>query len=177
MTAVDDFAREAARFRAWARNEMGGDEAAVREALVRLAALYSAGLRLPAVAGSGETAAGAKSDCDSDCDLDAWEAPFVVDKKELERILQNASKLPVGYYQETLELRPERDASVGMGDLQDDIADIYSDVVRGLAVYEAGHRAAAHEEWVLHFRVHWGVHATGAMRALHDWLVWAGNHG
>lgn len=53
------------------------------------------------------------------------------------------------------------------GNLTDDILDIYSDIKRGLVLYEQGEQAEAVWEWRYHFEIHWGNHAVSALRALH----------
>src|SRR5688500_10241095 len=58
-----------------------------------------------------------------------------------------------------------------VGDLADDIADIFGDVDRGLWFFEAGRPAEAVWEWGFHFVHHWGEHATSAIRALHCYLA------
>lgn len=60
-----------------------------------------------------------------------------------------------------------------LGSLRDDLEDVRADVVRGLRVLERGTPEAARDAiwtWRLHFEVHWGEHATGALRALY-WLL------
>jgi hypothetical protein len=51
--------------------------------------------------------------------------------------------------------------------LSDDVLDVYLDVHRGLALWDAEHREAAIWEWRFHFDIHWGDHAVDALRALH----------
>lgn len=58
------------------------------------------------------------------------------------------------------------DAEVG-GDLAEDVWDVYKDVREGLEHWQAGRRVAAVWAWRFTFEVHWGEHATGALRALH----------
>lgn len=58
-----------------------------------------------------------------------------------------------------------------VGDLADDVADIFRDVMRGLQLYTLNYRAAAGWEWVMSLQSHWGEHATSAIRALHCWIV------
>jgi hypothetical protein len=55
------------------------------------------------------------------------------------------------------------------GDLADDLADIYRNVDSGLRAYDlgGGYREAALFEWRLQRDVHWGAHATWALRVLH----------
>ena len=59
------------------------------------------------------------------------------------------------------------------GDLGDDMADIYFDIVPGLKGWQSGEssqRQRAVWSWQFSFRTHWGNHALGALPALH-WLV------
>jgi hypothetical protein len=58
------------------------------------------------------------------------------------------------------------------GSLADDVADIYQDVRSGLLKWERGESGPALWEWRFNFEVHWGEHATGALRALHAWASW-----
>ncbi len=58
------------------------------------------------------------------------------------------------------------DAEVG-GDLAEDVWDVYKDVREGLEHWQAGRRVAAVWTWRFTFEIHWGEHATGALRALH----------
>ena len=50
--------------------------------------------------------------------------------------------------------------------LHDDVADIRSDLRRGLDLFDRGFPAAACWSWRFHFRIHWGEHLVGAQRAL-----------
>lgn len=54
------------------------------------------------------------------------------------------------------------------GCLDDDILGIYSDLKKGLLLYEQGHGIEAVWEWKFGLEVHWGEHATSAIRALHS---------
>jgi hypothetical protein len=53
------------------------------------------------------------------------------------------------------------------GSLSDDLLDVYRDVRRGLALWEARQHANAIWEWRFFFESHWGDHAVDALRALH----------
>jgi hypothetical protein len=64
---------------------------------------------------------------------------------------------------------------MGTGDLADDLADIYRDLLPGVAAWELSGDAYTDDilfQWV-HFGHlhHWGRHAVNAMRALH-WAVY-----
>ncbi|MEA2690774.1 MAG: hypothetical protein QOJ16_161 [Acidobacteriota bacterium] len=148
------FASEARRFCEWARNP-SGDDAGAREALLRVSALYLAGLQL-----SG----------DWHSSLEPEPLPDTVSKAEWKQVYAATEALPLQYYSEVtnpLDVPPE---DAGVGDLADDVADIYRDIVEGLRLYEAGHPREALWQWVFNLTFHWGAHATSAMRALHWYL-------
>jgi hypothetical protein len=60
-----------------------------------------------------------------------------------------------------------------MASLTDDITDIYSDLKKGLLMYERGADddiADAVWHWKCQFEMHWGFHLVDALRAMH-WAV------
>lgn len=64
----------------------------------------------------------------------------------------------------------ETDAEPVTGSLADDLMDIYSDVKRGLLMYERGaeeDKIDAVWHWKFHFEAHWGFHLVDALRAMH----------
>ena len=63
---------------------------------------------------------------------------------------------------------PYHDETPVNGCLDDDILGIYSDLKKGLLLYEQGHGIEAVWEWKFGLEVHWGEHATSAIRALHS---------
>ncbi|WKA60354.1 DUF5063 domain-containing protein [Planococcus shenhongbingii] len=63
---------------------------------------------------------------------------------------------------------PYHDTTPLNGCLDDDITGIYSDIKNGLVLYEQGNVKEAVWEWKFGFEVHWGEHATSAIRALHS---------
>jgi hypothetical protein len=62
---------------------------------------------------------------------------------------------------------PYIEADRVVASLSDDLLDVYRDVMRGLALWDAGLPPAAMWEWRFHFEHHWGDHAIDALRALH----------
>jgi hypothetical protein len=155
--AVAAFAAEAARFRDWARDGSDAGELAVRQALVRIGALYLAGLQLPHE-WSDELA-------------DQPDAEGIGSEERRSIYHRSAARLPFSDYARVFEpfaLPPEEPV---VGSIADDIADIYGDVVSGLIEHEAGRTAQAIWEWAFQLREHWGRHATDAMYALHIWLT------
>lgn len=56
-----------------------------------------------------------------------------------------------------------------LGDLADDVGDIYRDISDGLSAWRVGTVSASNEavwRWKFNFEAHWGQHATSAIRAL-----------
>jgi hypothetical protein len=156
VDAVEAFAQEAARFGEWARFATSAGAAAAREALVGLVRLYGAALALPREWSDG---------------LDA-RVPAAVDDDEVKAVASAASsRLPLDMYGEVFDPLPVPAEEPVVGSLVDDLSDIYRDVATGLWLYNGGHREEALWQWAFTFRIHWGEHATGAIRALHCWLV------
>lgn len=64
-----------------------------------------------------------------------------------------------------------------VGDLRDDLADIYRDIKPGLRAWDTGMKSYLPDiafGWKINFDLHWGPHAVDAMRVLHE-LVFADN--
>jgi hypothetical protein len=77
-------------------------------------------------------------------------------------------RLDFGVHDEYWEvLDPYIEAEALIGALSDDVADVYADLARGLALWAADKRDAAVWEWRFGFDIHWGDHAVDALRALH----------
>ncbi len=73
-------------------------------------------------------------------------------------------------YWEVLDPRIESDPIVdglGVGDLADDIADIYREVKNGLFAFNRGPATEAIWHWQEGFRSHWGDHVVDALRGMH----------
>ncbi len=54
-----------------------------------------------------------------------------------------------------------------MGDVGDDLLDIYQDVRAGLVAFDSGEVSDAAWHWSFLYRIHWGRHAVGGLFALH----------
>lgn len=156
LDSVKAFAAQAKVFEHWLLDGTDAQGDAAREALVRLWALYAAGLELPD-SSSAELAS-------------ANDVERLSDDEGL-RALEACKRLPFDTYSEIYNptiVPPEEPV---VGSLSDDLTDIYRDVAAGLRAYEKGERAAAVWEWRFGLHSHWGAHATNAIRALHWWLV------
>lgn len=55
-----------------------------------------------------------------------------------------------------------------MGDITDDLSDIYIDLKEPLVLYQQGHVKEAVWSWRLMFYSYWGHHAVGGLKALHS---------
>lgn len=77
----------------------------------------------------------------------------------------------LGYYHDLLNtLDMTADPHCAVGDVIDDLADICLDLLDGLRRFQRGHRREAAGSWLGAFRMHWGSHVVGALRAVHDEL-------
>jgi Domain of unknown function (DUF5063) len=119
------------------------------QALRLLARLYAAALELPDVDVSDED--------------DAPDLPDVDSRS----VLGSFKDLPFQYYREIFDPVVDKEDEAVVGDLADDLTDIYIDLKRGLALMDRGFEPRAVFEWRCTFGFHWGRHATSAMRALH----------
>ena len=70
------------------------------------------------------------------------------------------------YYRECFDPDPTLDDTPEMGDVGDDLLDIYKDIRAGLLVFDAGETNEALWHWAFLHRVHWGRHVVGALFAL-----------
>jgi len=114
-----------------------------------LACLYSAALSLPA------------SGPESEKDLP--DLPVA----QLARAEANLAMFYGWYYREHFDPDPALDDEPCVGDVGDDLMDIYKDLKSGLLAFNSGDAPAALWHWSYLHKVHWGRHAVGALFALH----------
>ena len=155
MDSVEQFAAEALRFEQWAHSNEPNAALAARTALLRISSLYTAALQLP----SPYTYAGDGQPC-PDVGL--------VDECAKLSAFQAITFDMYGEVYNPIVVPPDEPV---IGSIDEDITDVYRDVVTGLRAYQTGNRAGAIWEWGFHFHHHWGKHATGAIKAIHAWLV------
>jgi hypothetical protein len=149
---MNTFADLAKEYCGWVEGEPETAEHEHYLAVHYLARLYSAGLEIPLVEPVG--------------DFD--EPEFTQD--DYQRIHKRFAVLPFQYYYEVFnpfDIFAEKTAEPEMGDVCDDLTDIYGDLKRGLILWEKGERENAVFIWNTNFGIHWGRHATSALRALH----------
>ena len=151
---MEKLVQTAREFCAWCKSEPGPESQEGQEAHSLLARLYSQALDLDAPA-------------HYDIDIE----PDKVGDDEWKAVYARAAALPFQYYSSYFDPSTVPPEDHEIGDLSDDIADIYRDLSAGLALVDAGHEAEAQWEFRFSFLTHWGRHASGAIRALHCWYV------
>jgi hypothetical protein len=155
MQDLQLFAEHARRFQRWIQESSPEGSSAAREALLELTRLYGAALGLP--------------------------SPFLADSEnehslgvsdiEFDRVRTWCGRLPFQYYGEVFDPTVVPPEEPVVGDVANDIADVYRDVITGLRLFDEGLFDDALWEWGFSFRTHWGKHATDAIRAIHLWLA------
>ena len=78
----------------------------------------------------------------------------------------NFSSLPFGFYRDLFDDSPESEELPTLGDIQDDLKDIYTELKTGIFMWEMGFCSQAENQWAFSFRVHWGRHAVCALKAM-----------
>ena len=148
---VEHFADIARKFCAWAEAQPAPEEIEVKTALRFLADLSSAIMATPHVG------------CGEDINQEG------ISDKEWKNIYSRFSSLPVNYYSVFFHPTKINEEEPVVGDLADDLADMYRDIKTGLWLYENKHITEAVWSWRNSFQNHWGRHATSALYALHTW--------
>ncbi len=150
MTAEKRFEKAARDFCAWAEMDPVEDDAL--RALELLTKVYALGLELPFPAPIKD------------------ELGPSVGEEESERVFKRFSKIPPGYYS-TAEEPLEVPGKTLVGDVHNDLRDVYVDLREGLMLWDAGDLQDAVWTWRNSFRSHWGNHATEAIHVLHRALL------
>jgi len=148
--AVSVFAEVARDYRAWCEGPRAADPfQLLREATRHLARLYAAALELP------------------DVGFTDHPDPPDLPKADWDAMFKSFGALPFNYYWEVYDPAIEDSDEPVVGDVADDLADLYSDLIKGLWLLDRGHKMAAVWHWKFTFGCHWGRHAVSALRALH----------
>jgi hypothetical protein len=92
-------------------------------------------------------------------DHDAWSADVA-----------RLSDLPLQYYRVAFDPLALETESTVVGDVCDDLADIYGELWHGLQALDSGATIYAVRHWHDSYRYHWGLHATGALFAIDAYL-------
>ena len=149
-----EFARVAAEYCALVGRPKGKPHAFLEEAARQIANLYAKALTLPAARpGSIDEAVGGRPQ-------DQRSRVYTAIKKKLGA--ENS-------YWEVFHARENEDPVAAS--LADDLSDIWKDLQEGLDLWTSGKREAAVWSWRFSLRSHWGHHATGALKAIHDVLA------
>ena len=152
LTQTDNFVSIAKEYCAWAEGAPLAPENEARKAIQLLVTLYANILALPNN-GCGE-------------DRTAQE----ITTEEWQVIYKRFGSLPFNYY--CVSFSPANiEEKSSIGDLADDLADIYRDIKDGLRLYENGHTTEAIWEWKHGFNIHWGRHAASALHALQSYMA------
>lgn len=85
----------------------------------------------------------------------------------LARATTNLAAFNGYYYRECFDPDPRLSDDPVIGDVGDDLLDIYKDLRAGLVLFDGGKTTDALWHWSFLHRIHWGRHAVGAIFALH----------
>lgn len=146
--AIATFAGLAHEFCRWCEAPSLGMDAPTRAA-AWIARLHAAALALP--------------DVDCSCFEELPEPPAPA----LRRAQANLGAFDGWYYREVFDPDPTLDDKPVIGDVGDDLMDIWLDVRQGLIRFDQGQVREALWHWSWLHRIHWGRHAVGALFALH----------
>jgi hypothetical protein len=145
---VTEFAELAQGYCTWCEGQSLGSDPEL-QAAHWLARLYAAALVLPQAQSENEDG--------------LPELP----EAESARARLNLAPFLGWYYRECFDPDPLLNEAPCMGDLGDDLLDIYKDIKEGLVLFDAGDANEALWHWSFLHKIHWGRHAVGALFALH----------
>lgn len=146
---VERFGVAARKFCAWAEAKPSSPKRELRTARQLLSEVYAAAIRLP-------DAKPATGDEKSSLRVAAWK-----------KVYRRFGRLPINKYSDLFDPTKIPAETPVTGDLADDLADIYRDLVEGVRLDSAGRHNEALWQWQMNFRFHWGRHAVSALRVLH----------
>jgi Domain of unknown function (DUF5063) len=147
--AINAFIGVARDYCAWCEGARASEPRLLHlEATRHVARLYAAALELP------------------DVELEDYPAPPNVPQEVRHAMFKSFSALPFNYYRDVFDPSIEGTEEPVTGDLADDLTDIYYDLHDGFALLRSGNEPAAVWNWRFSFGIHWGRHATSALRAL-----------
>jgi hypothetical protein len=146
---IEIFAKSVRKYCKWVEKAPSNEEDEVNLVIKLLADLYSKALQLPEIKVSKDIKASVISD------------------HEMKKVYRRFKGLPFNYYSQIFDPLKVPSEEPVVGDLADDLSDIYRDLKKGLFLYDHGDEREAAWEWQLHFRIHWGQHVVAALYALH----------
>jgi hypothetical protein len=147
-TSIATFAEVARGYCSWCEGDSLGPDSE-SQAAAWLARLYAAALVLP--------------------DREAQNSDGLPDlpQPQADRAKANLTPFLGWYYRESFDPHPHLTDEPCMGDVGDDLLDVYRDVRAGLVSFDRGNAHDAAWHWSFLFRIHWGHHAAGGLFALH----------
>lgn len=153
ITSLDDFAYSVRSYCEWTNTTMATATAKSEMVTARrhLSSLYAMAVNLPTY----------------ECD---WVGRPLTDVEWTETF-KRFGALPVGYYGSICNPLEVPAGEAALGDLADDLADIWRDLKEGLTIFDDGFRDAAGWQWLDSFNIHWGAHASNALAVIHFWLA------
>jgi hypothetical protein len=164
--AAEKFLVFAAHFVEWMHDaeDRAGGSPALRELHFILAELQGAAARLPANAGGDE----------SDAAIEPVEGTQGArcDRKNARRLAERVTaKMPVNVYCKVFDALDPDDRGAIMTTLDDDLGDIFADVMDGMLLCQAGRHEDAVWHWWFTYWNHWGRHAAHAQTAIWAYLA------
>jgi hypothetical protein len=157
MPVIDDdpaiarFAESVRAFCTWAEGQPGTPKEEALRARLYLARLYAQVLDLP--------------------ERQEWQADVPnITHETWQAMFQRFGALPFNYYGDCDDRLEVGLSGASIGDLADDLADIWRDVRSGLDLFDQGAHEAAAYQWQESFVIHWGQHAASALSILHYWI-------
>lgn len=159
-TAAEAFIAAAKTYVEWVELVASGNPATIN-----LFALYRSLLQLQRAA--SELPSG-MSDADFNDAAEAFQ-----DRLERDPHIQQglAVRLPISQYRVVFDPFDESEREAIVSTLDDDLAEIYWDVVEGIALANAGFYGDAVFQWRFLFFTHWGRHAVHAQSAIWQYLA------
>jgi Domain of unknown function (DUF5063) len=155
-----DFISTVQEYCAWVESAPAPEIDEAKKAISLLAALYHQALNLSAT--------------DTEEDIEAER----ISDDEWKQVYKRFGALPFNYYVSVFSpSKIDEEKPQTLGDLADDLADIYRDLKAGLNLFNRGYTREAVWEWKLHFNIHWGRHASSALYALHCYIADTGETG
>ena len=87
---------------------------------------------------------------------------------EWQETCKRFADLPFQFYHTVFDPHDLSSEEAVMGDLQDDLADIYGDLFEGLQAHLVGQTTDALRIWVDSYFYHWGHHLASALKAIDE---------
>lgn len=143
------FSKAARQYCSWAEASPSESGAELQRGLRLLSEVYAAALDLPEVSA-------ALADTESGLSQQDWKSIF-----------RRFGSLPIDAYSEVFDPSVVPGEPPVVGQIADDLADVYRDLVHGIRLLEHGRAEEAVATWQMNFRIHWGRHAVSALRVMH----------